>query len=63
MDLEPGLTLRDVERRYILSTLRAVAGNRTGAARRLGISVRCLQYKLKEYASDERIEEAETIGR
>ena len=57
LNLEPGLTLREVERRYILSTLRKVDGNRTGAARLLGISVRCLQYKLKEYASDEPIDE------
>ena len=48
--LEPGLPLREVERRHILSTLQRVRGNRTEAARVLGISVRCLQYKLKAYA-------------
>src|SRR5262245_2313426 len=47
---EPGLPLCEVERRHILNTLRAVGGNRTEAARRLGISIRGLQYKLKEYA-------------
>lgn len=53
LHLPPGLTLREVERRYILSTLQNVGGNRTGAARLLGISVRCLQYKLKTYREEE----------
>jgi DNA-binding NtrC family response regulator len=48
---EPGLPLREVERRHILHTLQKVNGNRTEAARLLGISVRCLQYKLKEYVN------------
>ena len=46
---EPGLPLREVERRHILRTLQKVQGNRTEAARLLQISVRCLQYKLKAY--------------
>jgi len=50
---EPGLPLREVERRHILRTLQKVGGNRTEAARQLGISVRCLQYKLKEYIADQ----------
>jgi len=44
-----GLTLREVEQEYILQTLRAVGGNRTRATRLLGISLRCLQYRLKAY--------------
>jgi transcriptional regulator with PAS, ATPase and Fis domain len=48
--MRSGLTLREVEQRYILRTLREVGGNRTRAARILGISLRCLQYKLKAYA-------------
>jgi len=44
------LTLRDVEQQYILRTLQETGGNRTRAARVLGISLRCLQYKLKAYA-------------
>jgi len=47
--LPAGLTLRDLEQRYILQTLDGVGGNRTQAARLLGISLRCLQYKLKAY--------------
>ena len=45
-----GLTLREVEQEHILRTLQAVNGNRTRAARLLGVSLRCLQYKLKSYA-------------
>jgi len=45
-----GLTLREVEQEHILRTLEAMNGNRTRAARLLGISLRCLQYKLKSYA-------------
>ena len=47
--LPPGLTLGELERQYILQTLDGVGGNRTQAARLLGISLRCLQYKLKAY--------------
>jgi transcriptional regulator with PAS, ATPase and Fis domain len=47
--LPAGLTLRDLEQQYILQTLDGVGGNRTQAARLLGISLRCLQYKLKAY--------------
>lgn len=50
LQLEPDLPLREVERRYILRTLQRAQGNRTEAAKLLGISVRCLQYKLKAYA-------------
>jgi len=48
-----GLTLREGEQEHILRTLQAVNGNRTRAARLLGISLRCLQYKLKSYAQGE----------
>ncbi|HEX7788670.1 MAG TPA: helix-turn-helix domain-containing protein, partial [Methylomirabilota bacterium] len=47
--LPVGLTLRYLEEQYILQTLASVGGNRTEAARLLGISLRCLQYKLKAY--------------
>jgi DNA-binding NtrC family response regulator len=45
----PGLPLREVERQHILATLQHVGGNRTEAARLLGISLRGLQYKLRTY--------------
>jgi DNA-binding NtrC family response regulator len=52
LTLELGLPLREVERRYILGMLQATRGNRSEAARQLGISIRCLQYKLKAYAEE-----------
>lgn len=50
LPFEADLPLREVERRHILRALQRVHGNRTEAAKVLGISVRCLQYKLKAYA-------------
>lgn len=50
--LAPGagpLNMRDLERRAIDEALKRHAGNRTHAARELGISLRTLQYRLKEY--------------
>jgi DNA-binding NtrC family response regulator len=55
LQFEPGLPLREVERRHILATLQRVHGNRTEAAKLLGISVRCLQYKLKAYAETDAV--------
>lgn len=43
------LTLAEVERKYILATLKKVKGNRAQAARMLGISVRNLYRKLDTY--------------
>ncbi len=44
--------LDDVERRALADALREAGGNRTHAARRLGISRRALLYKLKKYNLD-----------
>lgn len=44
-----GTTLWKVERNLILDTLDQVSGNRTHAARILGISIRTLRNKLREY--------------
>mgnify|MGYP001277168026 CR=1 FL=1 len=43
------LKLRELERLAIEEALRQTNGNRTHAARQLGISLRKLQYRLKEY--------------
>ena len=40
---------RDIERKAIEDALQDNGGNRTRAARQLGISLRTLQYRLKEY--------------
>ena len=45
-----GQTVADVERHLILDTLDYFRGNRTHAARILGISIRTLRNKLNEYA-------------
>jgi DNA-binding NtrC family response regulator len=44
-----GMPLAEVERRMIFRTLNAVDNNRTRAAEMLGISIRTLRNKLKEY--------------
>ncbi|MGQ9695382.1 MAG: sigma-54 interaction domain-containing protein [Thermodesulfobacteriota bacterium] len=43
------LCLKDMERRLILKTLETTQGNRTQAAKVLGISIRTLRNKLNEY--------------
>ncbi len=47
--LPAGTTLAEVERYMIYKTLREVDSNRTHAAAQLGISIRTLRNKLKEY--------------
>ena len=44
--------LADIEREAILAALRRCDGNRSRAARELGISRRKLLYRLKEYGSE-----------
>ncbi len=45
----PGATLAEIERYAILKTLEFTGGSTTRAAKILGISVRKIQYKLREY--------------
>ena len=45
------LPMEEVERRYILRVLEAVAGNKTAAARVLGIERKTLYRKLERYGS------------
>jgi DNA-binding NtrC family response regulator len=47
--LIPGATLFEIEREAILRTLEQVGGSTARAAEVLGISVRKIQYRLKEY--------------
>ena len=46
------ITLKAMEKAHILKILEEVGGNRTEAAKRLGISLRTLQYRLKEYEDE-----------
>ena len=48
--LIPGATIYDIEREAILRTIEWADGSTTRAADLLGISVRKVQYRLKEYA-------------
>jgi DNA-binding NtrC family response regulator len=47
-----GSTMDDVERELIVQTLAHCAGNRTHAARVLGVSVRTLRNKIRQYAAE-----------
>ena len=48
-DSTAGLTMEEIERRAILQALERTGGNRTQAAEMLGIGLRTLQRKLKDY--------------
>jgi len=47
--VRPGMTLKDMEKELILSTLRQTDNNRTQAAKILGVTRQTLQNKLKDY--------------
>lgn len=51
-------SLKDMEREMIIETLRKTSGNRTKAAEVLGVSVRTIRNKIKEYGiSEEELKE------
>jgi Nif-specific regulatory protein len=47
-----GLTLEEFERRLIEAALAENDGNRTRTAQKLGVSLRWLQYRLKEWSRE-----------
>jgi DNA-binding NtrC family response regulator len=47
--IEPGLTLRELERSLLAKTLDATGGNRTRAAGMLGVSLRTVRNKIREF--------------
>ena len=49
LQLRPGMTVEQAERKLILETLAFTANNKTRAAEMLGISLKTLHNKLKEY--------------
>ncbi len=50
--LKTGITVRDMEKKLIAKTLEDVNDNRTHAAELLGISIRTLRNKLREYREE-----------
>ncbi len=47
--IKAGLSVKEMEKELIFKTLEEVNGNRTNAAKMLGISIRTLRNKLREY--------------
>ncbi|HKS19817.1 MAG TPA: helix-turn-helix domain-containing protein [Bradyrhizobium sp.] len=47
-----GSTVQAIERELVLQTLARCDGNRTHAARVLGLSVRTMRNKIRQYATD-----------
>ncbi len=47
-----GATVEEIERELVLQTLARCDGNRTHAARVLGVSVRTLRNKIRQYSAD-----------
>ena len=46
---KPGLTLQEMERQLLEKTLEATGGNRTRAAELMGVSLRTIRNKIREY--------------
>ncbi|MDX9706927.1 MAG: sigma-54 dependent transcriptional regulator [Azospira sp.] len=55
---DESLTLEEVERRHILRVLAAVGGNKSAAARRLGVSRKTLERKCAEWQRDAAVDGA-----
>ncbi|MGA2096648.1 MAG: sigma-54 dependent transcriptional regulator [Candidatus Acidiferrum sp.] len=47
--LKPGVTLQEVERQLLEATLASTGGNRTRAAELMGVSLRTVRNKIREY--------------
>ena len=52
ISMQAGMTVREMEKQLITKTLEEVDDNRTHAAELLGISIRTLRNKLREYKQD-----------
>ena len=50
--LPSSMTLEEMERQVIEATLEEMDGNRRRTAEKLGVSLRWLQYRLKEWANE-----------
>ena len=54
-EMKPGTTLEAMERRLLESTLQATGGNRTRAAALMGVSLRTVRNKIREYGLATRV--------
>ena len=52
LGIEVGMSMKEAEKRFIFKTLNETKGNRTHAAKTLGISIRTLRNKLNEYRAE-----------
>ena len=50
--IEVGMSMKEAEKRFIFKTLNETKGNRTHAAKTLGISIRTLRNKINEYRAE-----------
>jgi DNA-binding NtrC family response regulator len=62
ISIQVGMTVREMEKKLITKTLQDVDDNRTRASELLGISIRTLRNKLKEYKQEMEASEAETAA-
>ncbi len=62
ISIQAGMTVREMEKQLITKTLQEVDDNRTRAAELLGISIRTLRNKLKEYKQELEASPAETAA-
>jgi two-component system response regulator FlrC len=58
--MKAGVTVREMEKQLISKTLEEVSDNRTRAAELLGISIRTLRNKLREYQEELESSQAKT---
>ena len=52
LGIEVGMSMKEAEKRFIFKTLNETKGNRTHAAKTLGISIRTLRNKINEYRAE-----------
>jgi DNA-binding NtrC family response regulator len=62
ISMQAGMTVREMEKQLITKTLEKVDDNRTHAAELLGISIRTLRNKLREYKQDLEGAQTETVA-
>ena len=60
VSMQAGMTVKEMEKQLITKTLEEVNDNRTHAAELLGISIRTLRNKLKEYQQELEASQAAT---